>query len=132
MHLLVATIGELAMLNLTPHAITIIANDVTTIVEPSGTLARVTSQSVPTGEFNGIPVVRTEYGAVEGMPNPPAPCLISGMVLAQLGEEWRGIAFAPATGPSDGAIRSDGVTPGPNGEVLAKGQIHAVTKLVTV
>ena len=119
------------MINLTPHASTIGTNT-TTIIEPSGTLARVTSQSVASGEYEGIPVVRTVYGAVEGMPNPPVPCLVSGMVLAQLGEEWRGIAFAPATGPSDGAIRSDGVTPGPNGEVLAKGQIHAVTKLVTV
>ena len=127
-----ATIGELAMINLTPHAITIVTSNNTTIIEPSGNLARVTSQSVESGEHNGIPVVRTVYGAVEGMPNPPAPCLVSGMVLAQLGEEWRGIAFAPATGPSDGAIRSDGVNPGPNGEVIPKGQIHAVTKLVTV
>ena len=120
------------MINLTPHAITIINSDITTIVEPSGTLARVTSQSVASGEYNGIPVVRTVYGAVEGMPVTHTPCLVSGMVLAQLGEEWRGIAFAPATGPSDGAIRSDGVTPGYDGKVIPKGQILAVTKLVTV
>lgn len=119
--------------NLTPHAITIVTSDNTTVkIEPSGNLARVTSQSVASGEYNGIPVVRTIFGAVEGMPNPPAPCLVSALVLAQLGEEWRGIAFAPATGPADGAIRSDGVTPGPDGKVIPKGQILAVTKLVTV
>lgn len=130
-----ATIGELAMINLTPHAITIVSNTETgeTItIQPFGIVARVSTKSIPMPEYQGVPVIRTVYGDVEGMPNYPTPCLVSGMVLAQLGEEWRGIAFAPATGPSDGAIRSDGVNPGPSGEVIPRGQIHAVTKLVTV
>ena len=120
------------MINLTPHAITLVVNNETVTIQPFGEVARVSTQSLPMDEFHGMPVIRTVYGAVEGMPVTPTPCLVSGMVLAQLGEEWRGIAFAPATGPSDGAIRSDGVTPGPDGKVIPKGQILAVTKLVTV
>lgn len=120
------------MINLTPHAITLVVNNETVTIQPFGEVARVSTQSLPMDEFHGMPVIRTVYGAVEGMPVTPTPCLVSGMVLAQLGKEWRGIAFAPATGPSDGAIRSDGVTPGPDGKVIPKGQIIAVTKLVTV
>lgn len=72
-----------------------------------------------TGEEQGIPVVVTNYGDVENVP--PAGTekfLVSAMVLARLGSEYRGWAFAPDTGAT--AIRND------------KGQIEAVTQLVTV
>jgi hypothetical protein len=110
------------MLNLTPHAIVVQANDGTTVTfPPSGTIARVSTKTVEASGVAGIPVIKTLYGAVEGIPSLPCePFLVSGMVLGRLPPEYAGFAFAPATGPNDGAIRND------------KGHIMAVTRLVTV
>lgn len=61
------------LVNLTPHAITFVNGDGEKIlvIEPSGQLARVSAKTVLTGEdYNGIPVTRTEYGTVEGLPAP--------------------------------------------------------------
>ena len=56
---------------------------------------------------------------VEGIGSPSdGPCLVSSLVLSALGEEWKGVAFAPDTG--DTAIRNE------------SGQIIAVTRLITV
>lgn len=111
------------MLNLTPHAITIRHNEVDTTIEPSGSVARVSTSSVDAGvcPVTGAPIIKTIYGDVEGLGSPSdGPVLVSALVLGRLGPEWSGVAFAPATGPADGAIRND------------KGHIVAVTKLVTV
>ena len=112
------------MLNLTPHAISFQAEtgEVTTF-PAAGTVARVSTSSVPAGLVPGtnIPVIRTVYGEVEGVPALPCdPFLVSGLVLGRLGSEYSGVAFAPATGPADGAVRNE------------KGHIVAVTKFVTV
>ena len=61
------------VINLTPHDVSFIGDDGSTIitVRPSGQLARVSAQTVRTGVFiNGIPVTRTMYGEVEGLPEP--------------------------------------------------------------
>ena len=60
------------LVNLTPHKITIIGSDGKTLCEiaPSGTIARAASVIVDDGTVNGIPVVRTSYGLVEGLPEP--------------------------------------------------------------
>lgn len=112
------------MLNLTPHAISFQAEtgEVTTF-PASGVIARVATSTVPAGVVPGtdIPVIRTVYGEVEGVPSLPCePFLVSGLVLGRLGSEYSGVAFAPATGPQDGAIRNE------------KGHITAVTRFVTV
>ena len=113
------------MKNLTPHAIvirTIMNGD--KVFQPSGEVARVsTNTEVVTINHLGTDIIRTVYGEVEGLGSPsdyPEGVLVSGLVLSRLGSEWTGIAFAPATGPDQGVIRND------------KGQIIAVTKLVTV
>lgn len=112
------------MLNLTPHAISFQDQDGTVTTFPaSGTVARVSTSTVEAGVVPGtnIPAIKTVYGTVEGVPALPCePFLVSGMVLGRLGQEYSGVAFAPATGPADGAVRNE------------KGHIVAVTKFVTV
>jgi len=60
------------IVNLTPHAIDIVDDNGNPFVSipASGQLARVTTQTVRTGEsFNGIPVSRTTHGEVENLPD---------------------------------------------------------------
>lgn len=59
------------LVNLTPHAINIIFGNETKIVEPSGTIARVSMTQERIGEVDdGIPVYRNSYGKPEGLPEP--------------------------------------------------------------
>ena len=55
--------------NLTPHAI-VLVNGPT--LPPSGSIARCASSSTPAGEHGGVALVRTVFGAVEGLPEPEA------------------------------------------------------------
>lgn len=114
------------MLNLTPHAIVVVVEGVSTTFPPSGVVARVSCEPVDAGfQMVGndvlIPVICNRFGDVTGVPALPCqPFLVSGMVLAQLGSQYSGVAFAPATGPADGCLRDE------------KGHIVGVTKLVTI
>lgn len=103
------------MLNLTPHAIRIRHADGTEMVfEPSGTVARVTTEEVVIADINGIPVVKRVTGDVTGLPENGVPCIVSSMVLTAL--TGQAGVYAPDTGST--AIRDD------------KGHIVAVTRLV--
>ena len=104
--------------NLTPHEIKVETATGTVSIPASGTVARVETSSQDEAIFNGIRVVSNKADRVVGMPCPPEPCLVSGMVLDLLGSEWAGIAFAPDTGAT--AVRNE------------KGHIVAVTQLRTV
>lgn len=119
------------LVNLTPHSITIrytnpdaMVFDQVDYTLPSEGIARVATTSVPATDvatpWPGVPVVRTAYGAIEGLPEPTPDTayIVSLIVLAALPGP-RADVFAPATGPNDGAIRD------------ARGQIVAVTRLVT-
>lgn len=57
--------------NLTPHAINIITSDRQPIAtfESEG-VARVATKSVQTGEIDGVPIFETQYGQMEGLPEP--------------------------------------------------------------
>lgn len=103
------------MLNLTPHAITVGS----TIIEPSGTLARVSmTEEVTHLVVLGVPVITRKAGSVTGIPEVGGEqFLVSSMVLDALGSEYAGQAFAPDTGST--AIRNE------------KGHIVSVTQLVT-
>lgn len=59
------------MRNLTPHNITFVneKNEVIRTVEPYGPIARVSTNTITTGEIDGIPVTKTEFGVVENLPN---------------------------------------------------------------
>lgn len=102
------------MLNLTPHAITLALHTGESVTfPPSGQLARVTSQEVVVGALQGVPVIKRQFGAVEGLPEDVTPCLVSALVLSACpGREG---VYAPDTGPT--AIRENG-------------QVIAVTRLV--
>lgn len=103
------------MLNLTPHPITLIRQDGSSItIEPSGTVARVASVEEVCGEVNGVPVVCRQFGEVTGLPEPGTPCLVSSLVLSAV--PGRPGVYAPDTGPT--AVRDE------------QGRIVAVTRLV--
>ena len=109
------------MRNLTPHAVVVSVAGTVEVIQPSGTVARVSTseQGVGLCPTTHAPVIRRSFGEVENIGSTSdGPCLVSSLVLSALGSEWRGVAFAPDTG--DTAIRND------------KGQIIAVTRLVTV
>ena len=59
------------MINLTPHAINFL-NENNNLVAyiPSSGIARAAQKRVSIGTVNGITVNKTEYGAVEGLPDP--------------------------------------------------------------
>ena len=112
---------DLELVNLTPHAIVLMHDGVSTTVPPSGTVARV--QSVPGAriEIAGLPCpafTAPTFGAVENL---PAPCagkvfIVSAMVAAQC--IGRDDVVSPGTGPQDGAVRDE------------SGRIVAVTRLI--
>jgi hypothetical protein len=56
--------------NLTPHAVNILAEDGTQIlsVPPSGTVARIAETAHPAGERDGIPFAEVSLGDVHGLP----------------------------------------------------------------
>ena len=60
------------IINLTPHSINFVSADGQPVltVPSSGTLARVSSRTITTGSVAGIPVTETEFGSVEGLPEP--------------------------------------------------------------
>lgn len=60
------------IINLTPHAITIITDGNNIEIAPSGTVARCKEVTENIGEVNGIPVVRKTFGEIEGLPQPQA------------------------------------------------------------
>lgn len=61
---------ENTIINLTPHDIVVVddnLNEVTRIAS-SGNIARCKATPVNAGDLDGIPLTRTEYGEVEGLP----------------------------------------------------------------
>ncbi len=87
------------VVNLTPHAINFVTAEGTPLctVEPSGSLARVSAKTVNTGEvINVLPVTKTEYGEVEGLPEAKADTvyIVSALVAARV--PGRPDVFVPA------------------------------------
>lgn len=59
----------MTILNLTPHKINIFDEEKSPIISlESNGVARCTTTKVKEAEVNGIPVFRTEYGAIIGLP----------------------------------------------------------------
>lgn len=97
------------IINLTAHAINVILGE-KEIAFPSQGLARVKTEEKETEKINGIPVVKTVYTDVEGLPEPEEDTiyLVSTLVLQALKANGieRPDCLAPNTGLS-GAIRDD-------------------------
>lgn len=85
------------LVNLCPHAMTIVIGEQTVIVPPSGIITRCAMKTVRDGrEFCGIPVSHTEYGEVENLPDQTRDVgfIVSGLIKARVPE--RDDVFAPA------------------------------------
>lgn len=73
-------------INLTPHEIVILAEDNTVLkaIAPSGTIARCSTCREEVGKIDGIPVNRTSFGVVSGLPGPePGTYYIVSALTAQ-------------------------------------------------
>jgi len=105
------------LVNLTPHVINVKIGQSGTIgIEPSGSVARVTSTTSLVGEVNGVPVYSNAWGEVEGIPAPETGVTyIVSMVVRERAN--RADVVSPGTGPNDGAVRENG-------------QIVAVTRFI--
>jgi len=93
------------LINVTPHTLTIRTDDGDIVLEPSGTVARVETSTSSTDSINGIPVVRTIFGTVTGIPDykDNTVYIASSLVVSHT---KRADVFAPDTGKS--AIRENG------------------------
>ena len=91
------------IVNCTPHPVTVAGRT----FWPSGTVPRVSVQQVPDGDIEGIPVVRTVYGAVEGLPDPikGTTYIVSALVLSALAGARTDVC-APDTSPAS-ALRNE-------------------------
>ena len=72
------------IVNVTPHAISVLGQDGNTrVFPPSGTPARVSSRSVAMTAIDGMAVVKTVFGEVENLPVPEEGTffVVSGLVL---------------------------------------------------
>lgn len=97
------------IINLTAHTINVFLEE-KEIAFPSQGLARVRTEEKEVDKINGIPVVKTVYTDVEGLPEPEKNTvyLVSTLVLQALKANGieRSDCLAPNTGVS-GAIRDD-------------------------
>ena len=87
-----------ALINLTPHDITIVVDGRTEVIKPTG-LARCQEKSVQVGLIDGwIPVYETEYGEVSGLPAPAEDTLyIVSVIVAKAKEvQSRADIYVPA------------------------------------
>jgi hypothetical protein len=78
-------------------------------IPPSGQQARVLPRQVRTGEVNGIPIVRTEFGEVEGLPEPEENTvyIVSTLVLQAL-KGSRADVVSPDTSPTSAVRDANG------------------------
>lgn len=93
-------------INLTPHALTVIAADGGEhVFEPSGQLARVGSSQEMLPQIGGFTVAKTVWGMVTGVPAPQEGTvyIVSAIVLGHCTD--RPDVVGPDTGPT--AIRNE-------------------------
>jgi len=112
------------LINLTPHEIVVFdsSDNVVLRIPPSGQIARVATHEKVVGSVNGVPLVTTEYGAVEGLPDPqPGTIFIVSLLVLQAMAGKRKDIVAPNTAPTPlGAVRD------------AQGRIIGVRSFVTL
>lgn len=91
------------IINLTPHPIVLNGGRV---IQPSGTVARVSATYVPDGSIDGIPVSKQAFGNIVDLPmqQPDTFYIVSAVVLAAAKAAGRTDVVAPDTG---NAVRND-------------------------
>lgn len=95
------------VINLTPHAIRVVDAEGQLLMElpPSGVVARVETSAAEVGRIGDIPVLRTDFGAVTGVPAPEEGVVyITSTLVAQAAR--RPDVVSPDTGPT--AVRENG------------------------
>ena len=116
----------MTIINLTPHALTLISpSGEETIIPPSGEVARVSSTPGALTSPAGFPCLvasPTIFGEVTGLPAPHEGVwfIVSGLVGGALVGKGRQDVLVPGTGPADCPRRND------------KGHITGVTRLVAI
>lgn len=114
-HVLIARYSApTTVINLTPHAVRVIGDSGGIVAEfpASGTVARVNSSAEALPSVNGIPVVRTVYCDIDGLPDPqPNTVYIVSIVVAQALGSPRSDVYVPDTGPA--SVVRDG-----NGQIV--------------
>ena len=60
----------MTLINLTPHALVVLAGEQRAEIQPSGNVARVAVTRVQCGEVAGLPVYHSQYGSIVGLPEP--------------------------------------------------------------
>ena len=89
----------MSIINLTPHELKLFNEDgrLVATITPSGQVARVRTQSVRVGEHAGVPLYRTEFGDVEGLPAPQPDTIyvVSGLVRAHPAVASREDVYSP-------------------------------------
>jgi hypothetical protein len=99
---------EKKLVNLTPHEIKIVGQDgeVITTIPPSGQVARVRTKQAVVEYVNDIPIVKTTFGDVEGLPEPRENIVyIVSSIVAQA-VPHREDVIAPDTSPQ-GVVRDE-------------------------
>ena len=84
------------IINLTVHDITIVKNEKTEIIPPSGAVARCETQEVLIGRVNEVDIYKINYGKVTGLP--PAnknTVYITSALVAQAVKEMRNDVLIP-------------------------------------
>jgi hypothetical protein len=106
-----AEVKQVKLVNLTPHEVVIydVNNNVVLRVPPSGQVARVTTEERVIGAINGVPLVKTVYGEVQGLPEPePGTVYIVSLLVLQAMAGRRSDLVAPNTSPTPlGAVRDE-------------------------
>ena len=78
------------IINMTPHEVTLVGENGEVIrrFPPSGELVRLSVQTAGAGEFDGVPLTRTEFGEPEGLPpvSEGTRLIVSAMVKSALPE----------------------------------------------
>lgn len=93
------------VVNLTPHAISVMTEEGIRTFEPSGVVARVQTTTETLESVSGVPVSRTQFGEVSGLPAPKSGVVyIASSLVASHAK--RPDVLSPDTGPT--AIRKDG------------------------
>lgn len=98
----------MAFVNLTPHPVSVFSADGKKLFElVSSGVARLSQRDELVGEKESVPLIRSSFGAIEGLPASQEGVLfvLSAMMLEAAKGMGRLDVVAPATGPSHGAVR---------------------------